>query len=109
MASGAINLPPEVRDGSHCGRWPIHGYQTNIKEAAQLLHGKQESYQEQWNNGAPPGAVTQVPIIRKKAEETLARINDQGQQQQQQPQQQPNQPNKFLIPWRGRPRIPVKM
>jgi hypothetical protein len=67
--------------------YTVHGYQTNIKEAAQLLHGKQESYQEQWNNGAPPGAVSQVPIISKKAEDTLARIN--GQQQPQQ-QQQPN-------------------
>lgn len=62
-----------------------------------MLHGKQEAYQEQWNNGAPPGAVSQVSIISKKAEDTLARINGQGQpqqqpqQQQQAPQQKPTQ------------------
>jgi hypothetical protein len=55
--------------------YTVHGYQTNIKEAAQLLHGKQESFAEQWANGAPPAAVSQVPIISKKAEATLARIN----------------------------------
>jgi hypothetical protein len=67
--------------------YTVHGYQTNIKEAAQLLHGKQESYAEQWANGAPPAAVAQVPIISKKAEATLARINGNASQTQQtQPQ-----------------------
>jgi hypothetical protein len=70
--------------------YTVHGYQTNIKEMTQLLHGKLEAYQEQWSSGAPPGAVTQVPIISKKAEDTLARINGQQQPQQPQQQQQPN-------------------
>jgi hypothetical protein len=67
--------------------YTVHGYQTNIKEAAQLLHGKQESFAEQWANGAPPAAVSQVPIISKKAEATLARINGNAPQSQSQPQQ----------------------
>jgi hypothetical protein len=69
--------------------YTVHGYQTNIKEATQLLHGKQESFAEQWANGAPPAAVSQVPIISKKAEATLARIN--GNATQPQPQPQPQQ------------------
>jgi hypothetical protein len=70
--------------------YTVHGYQTNIREAAELLHGKQESFAEQWANGAPPAAVSQVPIISKKAEATLARIN--GNSTQSQPQQQQTQP-----------------
>jgi hypothetical protein len=69
----------------------VHGYQTNIKEAAELLHGKQESFAEQWMNGAPPAAVSQVPIISKKAEATLARINGNASQSPQK-QAQPAQP-----------------
>jgi|HubBroStandDraft_6_1064221.scaffolds.fasta_scaffold47290_4 hypothetical protein len=73
--------------------YTVHGYQTNIKETAELLHGKQESFAEQWANGAPPAAVSQVPIISKKAEQTLARINGNATQTQSQPQQaRPTQP-----------------
>jgi hemoglobin-like flavoprotein len=73
--------------------YTVHGYQTNIKEAAQLLHGKQESYAEQWANGAPPAAVAQVPVVSKQAEATLARINGNAAASQSQPQQaRPTQP-----------------
>lgn len=55
----------------------VNSYQTRIKEAITLLHGKQEAFQEQWNNGAPPGAVSQVHIISPQSEQTIARVNGQ--------------------------------
>lgn len=67
----------------------VSSYQTRIREAVTLLHGKQEAYQEQWNNGAPPGAVSQVHIISPQSEQTISRVNGQ-QQQQPQPQGHPH-------------------
>ena len=55
--------------------YTVSSYQTRIKEAATLLNGKLESYQQQWNNGAPPGAVSQVRILSPQSEATIAHIN----------------------------------
>jgi len=53
----------------------VNSYRTRLQEAVRLLHGKQEAYQEQWNNGAPPGAVSQVPIVSQKADQTISKIS----------------------------------
>lgn len=57
----------------------VNSYLIRLKEAVTLLHGKQEAFQEQWNNGAPPGAVSQVHIISPQADQTIARINGHAQ------------------------------
>jgi hypothetical protein len=54
--------------------YTVGSYQDRIQEAATLLNGKLESYQQQWNNGAPPGAVSQVRILGPQAEATIAKI-----------------------------------
>ena len=69
----------------------VGSYQTRIKEAVTLLNGKLEAYQQQWNNGAPPGAVSQVRILSPQSEATIARIN--GTQQTQPAQQSPQRPS----------------
>lgn len=54
--------------------YTVGSYQDRIQEAATLLNGKLEAYQQQWNNGAPPGAVSQVRILGPQAEATIAKI-----------------------------------
>lgn len=56
----------------------VNSYQTKINEAVDLLDGKLEAYQQQWNNGAPPGAVSQVRILSPQSEQTIARIKGNG-------------------------------
>ena len=63
--------------------YTVGSYQTRIQEAVQLLNGKLESYQQQWNNGAPPGAVSKVCILSPQSEQTIARINGQPSPSQQ--------------------------
>jgi len=70
--------------------YTVGSYQSRIKEAVQLLNGKLESYQQQWNNGAPPGAVSKVRILSPQSEATIARINGQAAPNQQ-GQTAPNQ------------------
>ncbi len=54
--------------------YTVGSYQDRIKEAVTLLTGKLEAYQQQWNNGAPPGAVSQIRILGPRAEATIAKI-----------------------------------
>jgi hypothetical protein len=56
------------------GGLTVGSYQDRIQEAVSLLNGKLESYQQQWNNGAPPGAVSQVRILSPQSEATISRI-----------------------------------
>jgi hypothetical protein len=58
--------------------YTVGSYQDRIQEAATLLNGKLEAYQQQWNNGAPPGAVSQVRILGPQAEATIAKIRGGG-------------------------------
>jgi hypothetical protein len=53
----------------------VGSYQTRIKEAVTLLQGKLDAYQQQWNNGMPSHAVSQVQIVSPKAQQTLQRIS----------------------------------
>lgn len=58
--------------------YTVSSYQDRIREAVDLLNGKLESYQQQWSNGAPPGAVTQVRILSPQSERTIAHIKGIG-------------------------------
>lgn len=58
--------------------YTVGSYKTRIQEATTLLNGKLEAYQQQWNNGRPPGAVSAVRILSPQSEQTLARINGQA-------------------------------
>lgn len=57
--------------------YTVGSYQDRIREAVTLLNGKLESFQQQWNNGAPPGAVSQVHILSPDSEATIAKIKGQ--------------------------------
>jgi hypothetical protein len=57
--------------------------QTNIREIAGLLDGKQKAYESQWANAAPPGAVTPVQIVNQSAQQAKNVINGVNDQQQQ--------------------------
>jgi hypothetical protein len=54
--------------------YTTHGYEQKIQEAVSLLKGKLDSYQNQWDNGAPPGAVSQLHMISPQAEHAINHI-----------------------------------
>lgn len=58
--------------------YTVGGYQERIKEAVTLLNGKLQAYDQQWKNGAPPGAVSKVQILSPQSQATIAKINGQG-------------------------------
>jgi hypothetical protein len=58
--------------------YTVDSYRTRIKEAVTLLHGKLESYQQQWANGMPKAAVATVPIVSPQSDATMAKINGNG-------------------------------
>jgi hypothetical protein len=60
----------------------VGSYQTRIKEAVQLMNGKLEAYQQQWQNGMPTGVVTPVKIVSDQAQQTMNRISGQPSQPQ---------------------------
>jgi hypothetical protein len=68
--------------------YTVDSYKTRIKEAVQLLHGKLESYQQQWSNGMPKAAVSSVPIVSPQSDATMAKIGGNAAPQGQQAQQQ---------------------
>jgi hypothetical protein len=53
----------------------VGSYQTRIKEAAELLKGKLDAYQQQWQNGMPGSSVSPVKLVSDKAQGTLQRIS----------------------------------
>jgi hypothetical protein len=55
-------------------------YLNQIQNAVTLLQGKLTSYQNQWENGMPSGAVTPVKIVSPDAQATLDRISGRSQQ-----------------------------
>ena len=54
--------------------YTTHGYEQKIQEAVSLLKGKLDSYQNQWDNGAPPGAVSQLHMLSPQAEHSINHI-----------------------------------
>lgn len=59
----------------------VNSYKERIKEAVTLLDGKLNAYDQQWKNGAPPGAVSQVQVLSPQSKATIAKINGQAQPQ----------------------------
>jgi hypothetical protein len=54
--------------------YTTHGYEQKIQEAVSLLKGKLDSYQNQWDNGAPPGAVSQLRMLSPQVEHSINHI-----------------------------------
>jgi hypothetical protein len=75
--------------------WSPSEIQGNAKSFVQLLDSKLSSYEQQWKNGSPPGAVAPIQILSPEARNAYQTITGRqpitGSQQTQQPQSSTSQ------------------